>query len=310
VCFAAILGSNSLGAAAKAKLISEWLTTPVVVDGKATEWPSLVSIAKDVHYSIAVRNDDRTLYVALITSDAVTALQTLNQGLIVWLDAEGGSKKRFGLHYPIGRQAGPQGGSRERYGSGGGQRGGQGQTDEPQGQGNREAGGYVGPPPDPEAVWNRAMSDGRLKTAELLGPEKDQVRTVMLEASQSIQAKIGRAEGMMVYELSIPLAASPEFPDGLGVRPRAIIGIGLETPERRAEPAGYGARGGGGMGGAGGGYGGRGGGGYGGMGGRGGGGERGGRGGGTGGPGGSFGQQAKPLKAWTTVQLATKPASR
>ncbi len=308
--------SVSVAAASKAKLISEWPKTPVVVDGKATEWPTLVSIAKDVHFSIAVRNDDRTLYIALITNDGGTALQALNEGLIVWLDVEGGTKKRFGLHYPVGRQAGAQGGTRERYPSGASQRGSQGQTDEQQGQDNRQAGGYIGPPPDSEAVWDRAMSDGRLKVAELLGPEKDQVRTLMLDASPSILARIGHAEGMMVYELAVPLAVSPDTPEGLGVRPGTIVGIGLETPERKADAGSYGGRGGGGMGGAGGGYGGggsRGGGGYGGGGGRGGGGYggggTGGRGGSMGGPGGSFGQQAKPLKAWTTVQLATPPAS-
>jgi hypothetical protein len=282
---AVFAASISLGAATKAKLMSEWPRTPVVVDGKATEWPTLVSIAKDVHFSIAVRNDDRTLFIALITSDAVTALQTLNQGLVVWLDAKGGTRKAFGVHYPIGGSVGAQGEGRSRN---------------------------VGPP-DPDAVWNRATSDGRLEVAELLGPEKDEVRTLMLDASPSIRARIGHAEGMLVYELAIPLAVSPDSPEGLGALPGAIVGIGLETPERKAEAGGPGGRAGG-SGGGYGGMGGRGGGGYGGMGGRGGGGYggggAGGRGSGMGGPGGPFGQQAKPLKVWTTVQLATPSASK
>jgi len=306
--------STALDAASKAKLVSEWPAKPVVVDGKNTEWPTLVSLAKDVRFSIAVRNDDQDLYIALITSDAATALQTLNDGLIVWLDAEGGSKKRFGFQYPVGRRAGSQGGGgRGREASGNGQRGGQGQSGEPQGQGDRDYGGYGGPPSDPGAIWDRAVADGRLKMAERLGPGKDEVRTVMLDVPQSIQAKFGHAEGMLVYELAIPLALTPESPDGLGVRPGAIIGVGIETPERKAEASGYGgSRGGGGMGGrGGGGYGGGGGGGRGGgYGGGMGGGEMGGRGGGVGGPSGSFGLQTKALKAWTTVQLATQPASR
>ncbi len=294
----------SLSAASKAKLVSEWLKSPVVVDGKATEWPALVSIAKDVHFSIAVRNDDRTLYIALITSDRAAALQALTEGLIVWLDAAGGTKKRFGLRFPVGRRGAARGEP----------------PDEPTGQGNRAAGAYGGQPPDAEAMWNRAASDGRLKMAELLGPEKDDARTVMLDASQSIQAKIGYAEGLMVYELAIPLTTSPEAP-GLGARPGAIVGVGLETPERTADAGRSGGdRGGGGMGGppggmggggmggrGGGGMGGRGGGGMGGGGGRGG---MGGPGGGAGGPGGPFGEQTKALKVWTTVQLATPPASK
>lgn len=66
-----------------AKISSEWPTKPVVVDGVNTEWPTLTTIAKDVRVSIEVRNDDRHLYIALITSDSATALQALNDGLIV-----------------------------------------------------------------------------------------------------------------------------------------------------------------------------------------------------------------------------------
>ena len=224
--------SISLGAATKAKLMSEWPKTPVVVDGKATEWPTLVSIAKDVHFSIAVRNDDQTLYIALITSDRAAALQALTEGLVVWLDAGGGAKKRYGLRFPVGR----------REAAGGEPSGG------PTGQGNRAAGAYGGQPPDAEAMWNRAASDGRLNMAELLGPEKDDARTVMLDASQSIRAKIGYAEGLMVYELAIPLGSSPGAP-GLGALPGAIVGVGLETPERKADAGRSGGdRGGGGMG--------------------------------------------------------------
>jgi hypothetical protein len=163
------------GAESKAKLLSEWPSAPVVIDGNAMEWPRLESIAKDVRFSIAVRNDDQTLCIALITSDRATAVQALNQGLVVWLDAAGGSKKRFGLHFPVGRPAGPAGGSGQgRNGTGDGRRGGSGGElpgEPPPGRDTRVAGAYGGQPPDAETMWNRATADGRLKMAELIGPE-------------------------------------------------------------------------------------------------------------------------------------------
>jgi hypothetical protein len=308
-CLAALLAPLGLGAASKAKLTSEWPTTPVVIDGANTEWPTLVSIAKDVRFSIAVRNDADTLYVALITSDSATALQALHQGLIVWLDTEGGSKKRFGIKYPVGRD--PRSASRAERPQGGEDSGRRGRPDDSGGQQGDGARGYAtgGEPRDAEAMWKQALSDSQLSTAELLGPGKDDVRDLMLDLSQTIRAKIGHAEGMMVYELAVPLARTPEVPEGLGVRPGAVIGIGLETPERETSGAG-GGRSGGMGGGRGGGMGGGRGGGMGGMGGGRGGGMGGGRGGEMGGASGRFGQPEKPLKAWTSVLLATGPVAR
>ena len=312
-CIAAFLVSTTLGAASKAKFTSEWAATPITVDGANTEWPTLLSFAKDIRISIAVRNDEQNLYVALITSDTTTALQVLRDGLIVWLDAEGGSKKRFGIKYPVSAEPGPPPNAGQgRDGAGSGQRGRPDGSGGQEGDGARGYGMPGGQPRDAEGMWKQALSDGRLKRAELLGPGKDDVRVLMLEVSTSIRARLGRSDGMLIYELAVPLGNTQELPDGLGVRPGAIVGIGLETPERntsmRGPGGGRGGSGGGrggGMGGSGGGRGGR-------MGGSGGGrgGGMGGPGGGMGGPGGAFGQQQKALKAWTSVQLATPPTSR
>jgi hypothetical protein len=280
--------SIALEASSKATLSSEWAATPVVIDGINTEWPTLVSVGKDVRVSIAAKNDAQYLYLALITSDGPTAFQTLNDGLIVWFDADGGSKKRLGIEYPLPREAGSAPRAGQAPGSGGA---------------NQEE-----QPPDPEAMWRRRLADSRLTLADLLGPGKDDVKSLVLDPSQSIRAKLGHADGMLVYELAIPLTRTPDSPDGLGVAPGAVLGIGLETPERKTPAESRGGYGGG-MGGRGGGMGGHGGG----MGGRGGGmgggyGGTGGRGGEMGGSGGAFGQRQKPLKVWTTVQLATPPS--
>jgi hypothetical protein len=222
----------------------------------------------------------------------------LNEGLIVWFDVEGGTKKRFGIQYPVGRMGGrgARGGG-EGWGRGEGPRPGEG------GAGRGEMGEAGGPPrdgqaPDPEEMWKRALADPSLHEAKLLGPGKDDRHPLQLEAQHPIQAKIGRAEAMMVYELAVPLAKNAELPVGLGAGPGSVIGIGIETPQRPSvrgpggEPGGFG----GGMGGRGGGMGGRGG-------------SMGGRGGGMGGPGGERGRGGelqKLIKAWTTVRLAVQ----
>ncbi len=99
-------GFLSLLAASKPKIQSVWAEKPVAIDGVNTEWPVLSTIDKNVRFSIGVRNDDLTLYVVLVTSDRATAVQTLTEGLVVWLDATGGSNKRFGFRYPFGGPGG------------------------------------------------------------------------------------------------------------------------------------------------------------------------------------------------------------
>jgi hypothetical protein len=308
-CLALTAFARHAGAAEKPKFDSDWAAAKVTVDGVNTEWPALHTVARDVRLSIAVRNDDERIYIALATSDAFTAMEILNQGLIVWLDLEGGSKKRFGITYPMARSSGSrgaEGGRGQERGSGG--RGAQGRGEEP---GEFQPRGQA---PDGADTWSRLLSGPELKQAEVRGRGKDDLRTIDLEKQRALLARIGRSEdGMVVYELSVPLTATETLPEWGGTKPGAVIGIGLETPERPRQEA-SGDRGGG-MGGPGGGAGGSGGG----MGGPGGGmgggrgGGMGGRGGGMGGPGegmrgpGGPGGEQKMLKAWTTVRLATRP---
>jgi hypothetical protein len=312
---AIVLPSATAQAADRAKILSEWPSSQTVVDGVNTEWSRVTTISKDVRLSIGVRNDDQHLFIALITSDSATSLRLLNEGLIVWIDSSGGTKKRFGIKYPIGREPGPPSGSGRRDASSG-RNSDDRRANEQQGPPPDQASGQ---PPDTEEIWKQALSDNRMLRGEILGPGKDAVREVVFAAQRSIKAKLGRADGMVVYEMSIAIGA--DRPNGLTLVPGAIIGIGVETPERKPPSASSGGRGGpggntegsggsgGGMGGSGGGMGGPGGG----MGGPGGG--MGGPGGGMGGPGGGMGgpggpQQQKALSAWTTALLAAQPAGR
>ena len=115
--------------------------------------------------------------------------------------------------------------------------------------------------------------------------------------------KVGQAEGVLTYELKVPLAANDAHPYAVGAKPGALVSLGLEMPKLQM-PEGRGREGGGGGGGRG-----PGGGGGGGMGGRIGG-YGGGMGGGRGGHGGGGGyqqsEQEKPLSGWVELQLASK----
>jgi hypothetical protein len=224
-------------------------------------------------FVIGLSNDRDFLFVLLRTSDAVMRSQILREGLVIWFDAKGGTKKQLGIQYPIGQQGGGRLG-----GFGGGRSG-------------RSA------PADSESMWEQAEASGALGSMEILGPGKDDRLRMVVAKSDAPKVRISSDEGTVTYQIKIPLIATGEFHVAIGSAPGSMIGIGLTTPELRGESGGAATRGG-----SAGGRGGRGGRGAGG------GGRRGGRGGGGGyggQSGGSF-EQPKAFKEWTTARLASE----
>lgn len=263
----AMSGATLLAGPKKADMTSHWRgETPIAIDGVNQEWQGLLMPVKDVNASIAFYNDDQFLYFCLTTSDGATRSQILRRGLIVWIDQGGGKKKDFGVEFPV---ALPGMYVVERSGDAGDATGGSRQLD---------------------ANQDRLI---------ILGPDKNERHDLSFDEAPGIQAKIGQSEGVLVYEMRVPLARNSGQPYAIGARPNAIVGVGLETPEISQSATRPAMGGGGGEGGRGG-YGGRGG-----MPGRGGYGGRGGGYGGRGGSGGGRGEQmTKPIKVWNTVQLA------
>jgi hypothetical protein len=298
VCMATVVLAGSSAIA----LRSAWRDVEITVDGSHAEWSELTSFAKDVPFSIGMKNDGTSLFVVLSSSDQSVPPLLMQRGLIVWFDPAGGTRKRFGIKYPViegGGVPGPR-----RPGGFGGAPG--TQPGDQSGQGSQRPPGAEGPPPEPSGLMFDPAKDGRWARLELLGPGKDDRRSLILEATPGIEVRVGRVEGSVVYELKVPLQVDDGHPFAVGARPGAKIGIGLETPEaEKAEnpgdmgkpggrpPGGGGAGGrppGGGMGGGG----------TGGLPPMGGGGPR-------GGPGGF--EPPKPIKAWATAQLASAPPS-
>lgn len=252
---------------------SAWRADAMTVDGSHAEWAELASFAKDVPFSIGMKNDGADLYLVLTSSDQAVPFLLMRRGLIVWFDADGGTKKRFGIRYPVIEGGGQQPMRR------------------PGGFGRPGSGAGPGSGAEPDGLLFDPAKDGRWARLELLGPGKDDRRSLLLDRTPGIEVRVGRVEGSVVYELKVRLQVDDGHEYAIGTRPGTTIGIGLETPDvesgqRRAMPGGLGM--GGGMGGGG---------------------RRGGMGGGSGpmgGPGGEF-KPPKPIKAWATAKLAAGP---
>jgi hypothetical protein len=270
----AVLLSTALAAAEKTHLLSQLRDGAITVDGQFDDWYGNLQPLAVAPVSVQALNDGEFLYLRLTASDAATRMQIMRQGLTVWFDPAGGTKKKLGIRYPV-VEPGEHGRGRGGYG-----RGGHGGGDRP-GEGGGQGDGV-----DSER-------DAPVNRVDILGPGKDEARSLTREHLSGVDVAVHAEQGLLQYELKVPLTQNSDHPYAIEAQPGKTIGLGLETGAMQHHAGPEGGRGGygGGMGGRGGG----------GMGGRG----RGMGGGGRHGGGGERGfQPPKPLKVWATVAIA------
>jgi hypothetical protein len=251
---ALVLGVSLATAAASGRpsFTSQPRDGAITVDGRYDDWHGHLDPFEAAPVAVQFLNDGEYLYMRMTASSSAERMQVVRQGFTVWFDPAGGTTKHFGVRYPV-----------VEHGSG---------PDE----GRR---GVISEPSPGDRI-------------DVLGPGKDDARMLTRDHAQGVDAAIRSEEGMLQYELKVPLVKSADHPYAIGASAGKPIGVGLETGPPQQHSFGRGGPGGG-FGGGGGGMG-RGGGGHGGGGRRGGGGGRGG------------GEAAKPLKGWGLVTIASQ----
>lgn len=247
------------------ELASIWKDRAIAVDGLDTEWDGTRVYLNDAKASVGILNDSDYVYVSFVTTEEQTIQQVTGMGLILWFDSDGGKDKTFGIRFPLGMME-------------------SGMT--PPRDFNNDASS------DEDRAAERAE---RFKKAtielDILGPEDDDSRRVLVSTLEGLEAKANITETMLVYELKVPIVKSDLHPFAIGAEAGDRIGVGIVTPEMdRDAVRGPGAmRGGNGFPGGG-------------MH------PGGGRGGGP--PGGGGFERPSPLKIWVEVQLAPPAASQ
>jgi hypothetical protein len=249
-----------LSAAQRPHIVSQLRDGAIVADGRFDDWYGSLQPLADHPLSVQILNDSDFLYLRLTASDAATRMQIVRLGFTVWFDPAGGTKKVFGIRYPAVERG-------EAEGPGGFGGFGRGRGREPA-AGEREA----------EAPGDRV---------DILGPGKDDARSLTRDHLSGVEVGIHAEQGLLQYELKVPLLRTGEHPYAIGTQPGRTIGLGLETGKMQQRRFGE-ERGGG----------------YGGTGGRGGGIGRHGGGEGRRGEEGRGFQPPKPVKVWATVAIA------
>lgn len=264
-----ILATGVYAHAGDLKLSSTWRQTDIIIDGNEDDWSGRQVYIEAIKGAIGVANDSEYLYVAISTQREDLMMKILMAGFSVWMNGDGDKDREFGIRYPNLRPPKPVG---ER---------------EPSGTAPRES-------PDLESIL--AILDTSTAQPMLVGIDGTIIQRLSSDGTAHAAAAMAQRHGRLIFEFSVPLAATAVHPRAIGTLLGEKFSLGLATAKlamddsrRKMMPEGMGD---GPMGGMGGGP----------MGGMGGGMRPGGR-----GPGGEGMERAKPFELWTKVTLAQAP---
>jgi len=199
---------------------STWRDRDVRVDGSDDDWRGEELPVKGERFSLGVMNDGEWLYLCLPTKDVGTRTTISTMGIVVWLNREGGKKQTFGIHFPVPNPPGARGVRRPPAQAGG------------EGQG-REA--------PREGEYQQVAGQDEIG---ILGPGKNDAHLVPVDQAGGIEARVGVHEDLMVYEVRIPLARTPEHPYAPDLHPGDTVRLKIETAPLRGGPFGPGSIGG------------------------------------------------------------------
>lgn len=96
-----IMLTFSLQGFSKKKItVSNWVTSPLTIDGSSEEWAEdVLTFEKKVDVDFAFRNDAENLYVLFIFKNPKYLSSINATGMTLWFNTEGKKKKKYGLAF-------------------------------------------------------------------------------------------------------------------------------------------------------------------------------------------------------------------
>jgi len=199
ILFPVILSITGCG---DTQINSKWRTQNLIIDGKDKDWGNSLNYIDDLKALVGVENDNKFLYLCLVTNDQELEAKVLRMGLTVWFDRTASDAKDFGIKFPIGRGGIDRTAMRKM-------------TDNP----GEER-------PNPEKL--REMVVKSENEVEIIGKNND-VNRLSITELKGAELKLGLSDGRFVYEMRIPLSHKGGFNYALNADTGSTISVGLET---------------------------------------------------------------------------------
>jgi hypothetical protein len=185
----------------------------VVIDGDREDWAGKIRYLDDKNFAVGVMNDESDLYICFSSSDRRLITQTMMNGFTLWFDTESGTKKTFGIGYPLSNPGGgdPIGALRGR--------------------------GETGTPDQQQFVRRMQYFLSSQYEIEMYGPGENERVRIPVENDEGIHVSADLTEsGQYVYEVRIPLKGSSSTPFALATAPGEKLGLTFTTGEMELNP--------------------------------------------------------------------------
>jgi hypothetical protein len=96
------------GCAHKLAPQGHYQTTPVVADGIPNDWSLPLRFSNAAYtFQYNVTNDNKNIYVCVLSRDETTMLRMLRAGMTIYFAPKGDKSKDIALHYPLRKQPDP-----------------------------------------------------------------------------------------------------------------------------------------------------------------------------------------------------------
>lgn len=182
---------------------SKWKTSDISIDGNDSDWGKALTYVKDSKFLFGIQNDDKDLYLCLVTNDPELENKIIRMGLTIWLDREGNNRQVFGIKYPLSFQ------------------------DLGRPSFNRSEVGMDGLAMERNQIDERMLS--RQTEIEIVGKSKDDITRIPVSELKGIKVKIDVKDYRMVYEMKIPLRPYKDAAYSIGADTGSTISVGLTT---------------------------------------------------------------------------------
>ncbi len=198
------------GCSSTEKLQSNWNGSEMKIDGDYSDWENSLHAVKDQGVSLGFKNDDKFLYLCLITTDRGKMMQMMRAGFVIWFYPEKSDGKGFGLMYPMPFSMLNL------------------DRDEQQDY-NKE----LFQPDKMNDMFKKML--GEKNEFQIINQDKFPLGQYPLENKEGIKAKLGYNADRFIYELQIPLGTQKKYEYEVASLPGEKLKIQFETLESQNE---------------------------------------------------------------------------